>query len=214
MKPTDQQIGELITRARKILSDNNLERRVVSAMNRDRAGSPRADGYPRGTLSDGRGGGVDIVDPQTGEPCTVQLTPTEAAADQRVFARTYDPHRANTQRVVDKLLEAVDALGSMANTLDVIDRDSKPPAEQTAVEEREQDCESCSRHRSLAPRTAKHFSDVKGMLTRKWRLCGPCYHFVYGQGTAEGVLPTLDQLAEYDARGTWRVRAFEGGLSR
>lgn len=111
-----------------------VERRLLSAVDRDRVGSPEADGYPRGSLGSGSRSTNDAGDPRSSvEDAAVALIENGQAKDE---------HHALTSAAFRHLQSAVNSVASLLMALDSIDelsqvsRHSNPGGS----------CEICTRH--------------------------------------------------------------------
>lgn len=124
---------------------DDLERRLIRAVNRDAAGTTTIDGYPGTTMSDGRGGSGQPIDPNDPTLGSVTLTSVEAAAARQAEA---DKIREHTEQAVASLFEAAGHLAVIERRLDLIDKISTPtPAHETAGTGY---CEACGAHCSGA----------------------------------------------------------------
>lgn len=175
-RPSKHEINDQIRQLRKI-NWSDLERRLTAALDRDRTGSTRPDGYPAGTLGGGRG--------------SAELTSTESAAEQRAFGRTTDPLRLHVEHAVAALTQAVDATTKLTARLDTIDRLASPVEPEP--------CEACARfatNREIHGHRIEDmilFTDSNGRLDRHWRLGSWCYD----QVRRSGEIPTEDRTVRY-----------------
>lgn len=185
----------------------DLERRLMDAVRRDLAGSPRPDGYPAG-VGGGRGGGRTItVDDEAGQPDAVPVTSVEGTVLERVEpdrpGRARDRHHELTVKAVRSVNAAVVAIQTAVGALASIDElvDTAPPAPKT--------CDHCTDKRGKGGNRPVHVRGTVGdRLERAISLCESCYEFVRqvaAPGTRLGYLPDDVQILDHETRGRWRI---------
>jgi hypothetical protein len=200
-------LGEAPARGKPRRIDD-LEARLVRAVERDRTGVSVPDGYPTGTLGGGgRGGPVVAVDADEHGPAdVVSLTSVEATVIARA-EQVRDRHHELTVRAVQAVDAAVAgvqrAFGALASLDDLLK--TGPPAPKT--------CDHCTgKRRKGGDRPIYVRSTVGDRLERAKALCQACHDFVRqsaAAGSRAGYLPSDKQILDHEDRGRWRIRVNE-----
>jgi hypothetical protein len=147
-RPTDRQIRDLFATIRALATPtgkpprsklDDLERRLLEALNRDTAGTTQRDGYPARTIPTGTGQSPVPIDANNPDAGSVVLTSVEAAA---LGTSEADQHREDTWQATSFLVEAVGAIGAMQRRLDLIDQRSTPT--RTADTAGTGSCQACT----------------------------------------------------------------------
>jgi hypothetical protein len=186
VRPTTQQIREYCARIRRFDIDD-IERRLLAALERDKAGTTIADGYPSSTMPGGGGG--------------AELTSVESAAERRI-AGTKDSVRAHLEHAYGYLEQAAISQGALGNRLDAAEREMSPDPSMVDVKV----CESCAQG-APEPRRPEHYGTVNGRLPVNTHLCGACYDFVQRyEPRNEARLPSVEEIAQHHLTGRWRAR--------
>lgn len=198
--PSDVALGHLIDALRNLHTKPrdkrapdrtllaNIERRLATAVRRDRTGTTLRDGYPASTLA---GGHATHIAGST----------TENAA---LAAPLRDRHHELVDRACTALLHAVTQLNTLVSALDSIDQltGTTTLAPKT--------CAHCTPHLPDGHTRPVHARGTVGdRLTVAVDLCEPCYFYVArtaDPGQRDGQLPTPDQIRWHDQHGTWRIR--------
>lgn len=185
MRPNVQQIHDWGDRARKAARDlDKLERRLIAALDRDKAGTTVADGYPSTTMSGGGGS---------------ELTSVESAASRRI-AGTKDEVRNALERACGYLEQFATSGGAFINSLEKAEKLMNPDKETVVTI-----CDSCGM--SPNPRPPEHYGTVNGRLTESKNLCGACYDFVARfEPRTESRLPSEEEILRHHLTGRWRAR--------
>jgi hypothetical protein len=176
---------------------DDLEARLLRAVERDLTGLPLPDGYPARTSGDAPGGHGGPVD-----------TSVEASVIFRVDGvdgrPIRDRHHELTARAAKAVEDAVVAVNIAFAALDSIDDLTKasPPAPKT--------CDHCTGKRGQGGNRPIHVRGTVGdRLARAMALCEACYWFVHrtaAAGSHEGYLPSDEQIRQHEDTGRWRVR--------
>jgi len=168
-----------------------IRQRLISAVERDAAGSNRRDGYPARTLGDGTPRG------------SAGLTSVEAAADSRLKPQR-DRHHELTARATTALAAAdvnLNIVVAALASLDDLTDDSGPEAST---------CDACHPIRDGYTLATRRNTSVGGRLERPAHLCEACYEFVRQTALEDsnaGYLPSPEQVTHHDERGRWRIKA-------
>lgn len=200
-------LGEAPVRgqARRI---DDLEARLVRAVERDRAGVVGPDGYPAATITGGgRGGPVVAVDADEHGPAEhVPVTSVEAAVVARA-ERVRDHHHelvVGAVRAVDEAVLAVQKAFARLASIDDLTR-TGPPAPRT--------CDHCSAKRGPAGDRPVYVRGTVGdRLARAMALCKACHSFVEQTapaGSRAGYLASDQQIRDHEERGRWRIHVNE-----
>lgn len=152
--PTERQTRDLFATLRAFAAPagtppasrlDELERRLVTAIQRDNTGTNTIDGYRANTMPTGRGQSAVPVEANNPAAGVVTLTAVEAAAERKVEADKIHEH---TFHAITFLVEAAGNLGALEHRLDLIDELSSPtPANETAGTG---GCQACGQHCSGA----------------------------------------------------------------
>lgn len=174
---------------------DDLEARLLRAVERDLAGLPVPDGYPAGTLAGGGRGG----------PATAGDTSVEAAVMARANQRRVrDLHHELTMRAVGAVEDAVVAVQVAFGALASIDDCVRTEAP------RQKTCAHCTGKRGQGgDRPVYATGTVGDRLERSIALCQACHGFVCQTakpGSRAGHVPSDEQIADHEARGRWRIR--------
>lgn len=173
---------------------DDLEARLLRAIERDLAGLPIPDGYPTGNVGGGRGA-----------PGAAADTSVEAAVigrdDER---RVRDRHHELTIRAVGAVDDAVVgvqvAFAALASIDDLIKTDGP----------RRKTCDHCTNKRGNGGNRPIYVRGTVGdRLERAIGLCQACYGFVTqtaAAGSRAGYLPSDEQLRQHEETGRWRIR--------
>ncbi|HMG43956.1 MAG TPA: hypothetical protein VK611_21665 [Acidimicrobiales bacterium] len=190
---------------------DDLEARLVRAVQRDGTGVSVPDGYPTGTLGGGgRGGPVVAVEADENGPAdVVAVTSVEGTViariepDERAVRQLRDRHHELTVRAVQAVDSAVAgvqrAFGALASLDDLLK--TGPPAPKT--------CDHCTRKRGKGwDRPIYATGTVGDRLERAKALCEACHSFVRqtaAAGSRAGYLPSDKQISDHEQRGRWRI---------
>jgi len=196
--PTENAIHHLIDSVRALNQPkvrgqpkrvDDIEARLLAAMQRDRTGSPIPDGYPS-TTSGPIGNG------------------SSSSVEAAVIALD---HGAGRDWLHDLVLRATRALEDMvinANTLVSALASIDDVTRVTTVAPKT--CEHCTPHLPKGNARPVHRKGTVGdRLTKTMDLCEPCYFYAQRSadaGSHEGELPTAEQVRHHDQTGTWRIR--------
>lgn len=180
---------------------DSLERRLLEALARDRAGTATADGYPA-TTSGGFGGNRLTI---LVEDDRVTVTAVELAALALVEGSSpRDRHHELTRRAATALEDAVVALNTLTAALASIDdlTSDRGPTPRT--------CQHCTGKRGKGnDRTVAHRGTVGDRLERTMDLCEACWSFVRrvaNPNSRAGYLPTDQQIRDHEERGRWKIK--------
>lgn len=196
-------LGEAPAKGRPRRIDD-LEQRLVRAVERDLAGLPTPDGYPA-TTGGGRSGGRTILVDDDHVPVT---SVEGAVIDRDDRRRTRDRHHELAVKAVTAVDAAVvhlqTAFAALASIDDLVN--TAPPAPKT--------CDHCTDKRGPGGNLEVYVRGTVGdRLERALSLCGPCYEFVRQvalPASRNGYLPTDLQILEHDRTGRWRIRVVDG----
>ena len=202
--PSDIAIGHLLdalrnlhTRPRdKTAPDRtllaNIERRLATAVRRDRTGTTTRDGYPTSTLG---GGHATHIAGSTTENAALAPTRRDRHHDLTVAACQ---HLDSAVTHLQALLSALNSLEDLTGGTSVAPRT----------------CQACTGYRPLGgDQAVAHRGTVGDRLTRDTDLCGFCWAFVrqaYPAGSRAGLTPTPTDIAHHDQTGRWRIRLVAG----
>jgi hypothetical protein len=206
-------LGEAPAKGRPLRIDD-LEDRLLWAIERDRSGTAVRDGYApaRAIGGGGRGGPVVAVDDGNGVIELIPATGVEASVFARIDPDDHqvvrDRHHELTARAARAVEDAVVAIQIARSALDSIDDLTKPagpPAPKT--------CAHCTGKRGAGGDRPIYVRGTVGdRLSRSRTLCAACYWFVWrasDAGSRADILPTDEQITDHELRGRWRIRVVD-----
>ena len=164
----------------------DIERRVLAALERDRAGSTVPDGHSMG----GQGNGE-------GESRTELHAMARTA---RAFPRDeLHSHVEHLWAFLQQAAQSTDAVRFRLHRIDVLTKDA--PVNRRACE----CCEAAEIRDAVTNRhpAPAHYGNVGGRLDANMHLCDLCYAFVVRHGRP----PSAEERRRHDMTGRWLVKA-------